>query len=225
MELQGHAFLITGATGALGSRIARRLVDGGASVTLSARSRSALESLEIESAHLVEAELTEPDAPRALVDAAAKHHGRLDGIVAASGIVAFGPAAEVDDDTVDDLILVNLLAPLRLFRRGLSTVGSGGVLVNISAVVAEKPVGGMAAYSAAKAGVSAFSAAVRPEARRAKIRILDVRPPHTETGLADRAVAGTAPKMPTGLDPDAVAERIVAAITGDETDVSSSDFG
>ncbi len=39
-----------------------------------------------------------------------------------------------------------------------------------------------------------------------------MRAPHTETGLATRPLAGVAPKLPTGLDPESVAARIIAAI-------------
>ncbi|MFM9133338.1 MAG: short-chain dehydrogenase, partial [Actinomycetota bacterium] len=59
---------------------------------------------------------------------------------------------------------------------------------------------------------------------RAGVRVVDARPPHTETGLATRAVAGPAPQLPQGLEPPAVAARIVAAVTGGETDLPSSAF-
>jgi len=84
---------------------------------------------------------------------------------------------------------------------------------------------GMAAYSASKAALAAFDQAAARELRRAGIRLIDARPPHTETGLAQRPVYGTAPRLPTGLDPDAVAARILAAIRDDETDLPSSAFG
>ena len=54
--------------------------------------------------------------------------------------------------------------------------------------------------------------------------MIDVRPPHTETGLATRPLAGSAPKMPQGLDPAAVAERVVAAIEQGDAAVASTDF-
>jgi cyclic-di-GMP-binding biofilm dispersal mediator protein len=100
----------------------------------------------------------------------------------------------------------------------------GGVILGISAVVAEKPQPNMATYSAAKAATAALFSAVRTEARRRKVRVVDVRPPHTETGLATRAIAGDPPKLPTGLDPDAVATRIVEALLSDETELGSFDF-
>ena len=223
-ELSGKAFLVVGATGALGSRIARLLSDRGADVTVSGRSADALATLDIDGAHAVVADLREPDAPRSIVAAAAERHGRLDGLVIAAGVVAFGALTEVDDDTVDDLLLVNFLAPLRLIRAALPVLERDGVILGISAVVAEKPMANMAAYSAAKAATAALFTAVRAEARRRKVRVVDVRPPHTETGLAGRAIAGDPPKLPAGLDPDDVAARIVEALSGTETDVPSTAF-
>jgi cyclic-di-GMP-binding biofilm dispersal mediator protein len=223
-DLSGKAFLVIGATGALGSRIARLLADRGADVTVSGRSEDALTSLGIDGAHAVPADLREPDAPRAIVAAAVERHGHLDGLVIAAGVVAFGPLTDIDDDTVDDLLLVDFLAPLRLIRAALPVLEQGGVILGISAVVAEKPLPNMAVYSAAKAAAAALFTAVRGEARRRKIRVVDVRPPHTETGLAGRAIAGDAPKLPAGLDPDAVAARIVEALLGKETDVGSDAF-
>jgi len=223
-ELSGKAFLVVGATGALGSRIARLLADRGADVTVSGRSADALAALDIDGAHAVVADLREPDAPRSIVAAAAERHGRLDGLVIAAGVVAFGALTEVDDDTVDDLLLVNFLAPLRLIRAALPVLERDGVILGISAVVAEKPMANMAAYSAAKAATAALFTAVRAEARRRKVRVVDVRPPHTETGLAGRAIAGDPPKLPVGLDPDDVAARIVEALLGTETDVPSTAF-
>ena len=215
--LDGARILVFGASGGLGGPIVEQLAKAGARLTVSGRS--------IESDHhTVNADLTLPDSARSVVAEAVEHHGGLDGIVIAAGVVAFGPVTEVDDDTVDELLLLNYLAPLRVLREALTTLDQGGFVLNISAVVADKPMPNMGAYSASKAAVSALLKSVRTEARKSKIRIVDVRPPHTETGLATRPIAGQAPKLPQGLTPDAVAARIVAAIVDDETDVGADQF-
>lgn len=219
-DLAGKVFVVVGASGALGSRVAQRLGDAGAALTLTARSAASLPS----DAHTVAADLREPDAGQRIIDAARAQHGRIDGVVIAAGIAAFGPLTEIDDDTVDDLVLVDFLGPLRVLRAALPVVERGGVIASISAVLAEQPVGGMATYSAVKAAASALFVATAKEARRSTIRVLDIRPPHTETGLAGRAIAGEAPRMPTGADPDAVADRIVAALVGDVRDLPGSAF-
>ncbi len=223
-ELRDKSILVVGATGGLGAPIARELATHGARLTLAGRDRRRLQQLEVPEATAVAVELTDPNAGQRLVDAVIDEHGRLDGLVFAAGVVAFGSAMELDDDVVDELLLVNFLAPLRLTRAALAVLPPGGFIVNISAVVAEQPVANMSAYAASKSALTAFDAAARIEARRRKIRIVDARPPHTETGLALRPIAGQAPRLPTGLSPSAVAHRIIRAIVDDELDLPSSAF-
>ncbi len=105
-----------------------------------------------------------------------------------------------------------------------SLATSKGFFVNISAVVAESPFPGMVAYAASKAALTGADRALVRELRRQHIRVCDARPPHTETGLAGRAIAGVSPVLPEGLSPERVAERIVAAIEADETDIAAAQF-
>lgn len=220
-ELRDKAVLVTGAGGGLGRPLVARLERAGARLVVSGRDAGRLEGLP---GHPVTADLRLPGEPERLVAAAHEHLGGLDGVVHAAGVVAFGPAAEADDDLLDELFLADTFGPIRLLRAALEHLeGPDAFAVVISAVVAERPQPGMAAYSAAKAATSAFTTALAREVRRT-VRVLDARPPHTETGLAGRPVAGTAPRLPTGLDPDVVAERIVRAILDDERDLPSSAF-
>lgn len=226
-DLASAHVLVLGATGGLGSAIARRLVASGARVSLSGRDGARLEALADELGTavvtVVAADLTMPDGPASVVRAASAD-AALTGVVNAAGVVAFGPVEDLDDDTLDEVLLLDLVAPIRLARAALAVIPEGGFLAQVSAVVAEKAMPGMAAYSASKAGLTAFDAALATELRRRRIRVLDVRPPHTETGLATRPVAGEAPRLPQGLDPDAVAERVVRALADDERDLPSTAF-
>jgi cyclic-di-GMP-binding biofilm dispersal mediator protein len=54
--------------------------------------------------------------------------------------------------------------------------------------------------------------------------VIDARPPHTETGLADRPIEGTSPKMPEGLTPAHVASVICDALESGAKDLPSSAF-
>ena len=223
-DAQDKVFVVVGATGALGSRIAKGLAEKGAALTLTGSSEESVGKLDIDGAHTVAADLRQPDAGQKIIDAARDQHGRIDGVVITAGVVAFGPLVDIDDDTVDDLVLIDFLGPLRITRAALPVVEQGGVVANVSAVLAEQPVAFMATYSAVKSAAAALYSAVAKEARKSKIRVLDIRPPHTETGLADRSIAGDPPKMPNGADPDAVATRIVEALLGDDRDLASSEF-
>jgi cyclic-di-GMP-binding biofilm dispersal mediator protein len=54
--------------------------------------------------------------------------------------------------------------------------------------------------------------------------LVDARPPHTETGLANRPIAGEPPTLPPGLGPEQVAARLVQAIEDDTRDAPSTYF-
>jgi cyclic-di-GMP-binding biofilm dispersal mediator protein len=169
-------------------------------------------------------DLREPSHAGHVVDTAVATLGGLDGLVNAAGLVAFGPFAELSDEALDELVAADFTGPLRVMRAALSHLDSGGFVVNLSGVVAERPVPGIVAYSAVKAGLSAAGIGLAAELRRRGIHVLDARPPHTETGLADRPIAGSAPRFPAGLDPAAVAERIVVGIEAGEREIPAEAF-
>ena len=227
-ELNGRRILVTGASGGLGSLIARELAAQGAHLVLSARHAEGLQELGLE-AEMFSLDLSVPGAAQALVEATPAP-GPLDGVVMAHGVVAFGPASELTDEALSTLMVLNVTAPIQLIRAAVPALsaskaaGNEPFIVTIAGVVADSPTAGMAAYSASKAGLKAFVSAVSRELRREGIRVLDARPPHTETGLATRPISGEAPSMPQGLEPEVVASRIVAAIVNDEKDVPTAAF-
>lgn len=95
-------------------------------------------------------------------------------------------------------------------------------MVNVSGVVAEAPLPGIAAYAASKAALHAFDVSFAREARRRGILVVDDPPPHTETGLSLRPIAGDAPKLPRGIEANTVTERIVDAVIDGEAHLPSA---
>lgn len=217
-EVADKKIVIVGATGVLGSYLAAQLTHAGAHVSAIVRDASALDSAIIEQ-HAV-ADITDTAALTAAITALAP----FDGLINAAGVVAFGNIAEIDNETLTRLFAVNAVAPIVMLREGAKHIAEGGFFVNISAVVAQQPMAGMAAYSASKAGVWGAMIGAARELRRQQIDVIDARPPHTETGLANRPIAGVAPKLPTGLEPQAVAARIIAAIVAGEKDLPVEAF-
>ena len=206
---------VVGATGGLGSALSRELARRGARLVLTGRNPATLQELsdELPGSASAVLDLHDPDAGDLLVATATAAFGRLDVLVNAAGIVAFGTLADTPDIVIEELFLTNVVGPLWLLRRCLPLLqASQGTVVQLSAVVAEQPLPGMAAYSATKAALSAADAALARELRRVGVRVLDVRPPHTNTGLHERPLHGSAPRLSGGLDPDAVARAIADAL-------------
>ncbi|MEM9131411.1 MAG: SDR family NAD(P)-dependent oxidoreductase [Actinomycetota bacterium] len=221
--LTDASVLLTGASGGIGTALVDELHRRGARLTMVARHEESLERLSAPGTK-VALDLRSPDAGRRSVEAAVTANGGVDVVINAFGVVAFGPVSELSIDVLEELFLTNTFAPIVVSQAALAVMEPGGVIVNISGVIAEQNLPGMAAYGASKAALRSFDEALAREARRRKIRIVDARPPHTETGLATRPIDGEAPKMPTGLDPAAVAKRICDAIDGGLTDLPAEAF-
>lgn len=222
-ELAGARVAVVGATGALGTLLAAELAVRGARLLVTGRDPDRVDALEAEVR--VVADLGDATAGDAVAAAAREHLGGLDGLVNAAGVVAFGSLVDTPDEVVEELFLTNVVGPLFLLRRVLPLLAeSQGFVVQLSAVVAEQPLPRMAAYSASKAALSAAVTALRTELRRSRVEVYDVRPPHTETGLASRPLAGEAPRLPAGKDPTAIARRVVEAIVAGEHDLGPEAF-
>jgi short-subunit dehydrogenase len=109
---------------------------------------------------------------------------------------------------------------MALIGAALGHVDPGGAIVGISAVTADYPTAGIAHYSAAKAALSAYLKAVRHERRRDGIHVIDVRPPHLDTGFSDRALAGTPPRLPEPVDHQQVVAATIEALRAGRREVT-----
>lgn len=159
-----------------------------------------------------------------MVDWAKDQLGSLDAVFNCVGVVAFGHLEELSTDAMEELFLTNVFVPIMLFKSAAPSINKNGLMVNISGVVAEKNLPGMAAYGASKAAAKSFMEGFSREARRKSITAIDVRPPHTETGLAERPIEGEAPKFPEGLSPQLVAQVICENIEKGEKDIPALCF-
>ncbi len=220
--LDGATALITGATGGLGGALTRELMSRGTRVVAAGRDHQKLEALGADG--IWSGDLREPGATESVVDVAEEMLGSLQIVINAAGVVAFGPVAELDPAIAQELLEVDALIPMRLAAAALPRLVKGGTFVNLTGVAGEQSIAQMAAYCGAKAAAASFMRAAAREARRAGIRVLDARPGHTETGLATRPLAGTAPNLPAGLTPEHVAVVICDALAAGERDLPPAAF-
>ena len=217
MEIEGARTLVAGASGALGTGLATALHERGARVVVGGRSRGPLDDLagRFDTAPVL-FDAVDGDSCRRAVGEAVAQLGGLDLIVVAVGVAAFGPAVEADAAVVDELFAVNVLGPMSLVRAAAPALAESdrGRVVVLSAILADLPTNQMAEYSATKAALSSWLDVVRRENRRA-FGVLDVRPPHLDTGLETRALAGTPPKLPDPRPAGEVVDAVVAALVDD----------
>lgn len=218
MDLSDARTLVVGGTGVLGGRLTTALLEAGARVVVTGRDPGRLAGVAGVEDRL-ELDLLDVAACRDVVARAADRLGGLDLVVLATGVAAFGPTRDTPDAVTEELFAVNTLGPVAVLSAAAPLVASGGALVVLSAILADAPMAGMASYSASKAALSGFLTALRREVRRDGLTVLDVRPPHMETGLADRAISGTPPKLPAGHDVDAFVGLVLDGVRGGKAEL------
>ncbi len=223
MELDGARTLVCGGSGALGSALARALQGRGARVVVAGRGGDRLAAVAGDvGTEPLTFDAIDTDSCAAAVDAGAAALGGLDLLVVTVGVAGFGRGTEADPAVAEELFAVNTLAPMALVRAAAPHLAEGGTVAVLSAILADLPTAGMAEYSAAKAALSAWLHVVRREERR-RFRVVDVRPPHLDTGLDQRAIAGQPPRLPAPFPSETVVERVLEALGGDATQVVVED--
>jgi cyclic-di-GMP-binding biofilm dispersal mediator protein len=220
--IAGSRVLVMGGSGGLGRALIAGLAARGGRV-VSAGVRDVVEPVVGAERHIV-GDITSIDDRERIVDTAIELLGGLDIVVLASGVVGFGTADSVRSADLQRLIDVDLTGPLAFLGLVGPEVAEGGSVVMITGAIVDSPIPATSAYAAAKAGLSSAAVVLGRELRRRKVTVIDARPPHTETGLADRAVFGVAPTFPAGLTADVVATRILMAIEAGERELTPAAF-
>jgi 3-oxoacyl-[acyl-carrier protein] reductase len=184
----GKAALVTGASGALGSGIARALHGAGAKVLLAGTRREALDALQAElggRAHVAVADLADPLSGDALVKAAESAMGQLDILVNNAGLTRDGLALRMKDEDWQAVIDVDLTAAFRLARAALRGMmrRRWGRIVSISSVVGAIGNPGQANYAAAKAGLLGMTKALAAEVASRGITVNAIAPGFIESPM------------------------------------------
>lgn len=216
MQLSRARVLITGASGALGSELARQLHAAGAAVLLAGRDAGALAALQVvlgERCAFVRADLNSAADIAALSEAASRFQANV--LVNNAGVGGFGLLENQDWLSVERILATNLEAPIRLTQALLPALKAQpeAAIVNIGSTFGSLPFAGFAAYSAAKAGLRGFSQALRRELADSPVGVIHLAPRAIDTPLNSPAVRRLNQALKSHTDSAAdVAAQIVAAI-------------
>lgn len=222
MNLSGGKALLTGATGGLGRAIAEALAQRGVVLTLSARSREALEALAAElpgSGHSVlPADLADPDAAERLAAEAAG----TEILVANAGLPAAGRVSDFTSEQVKRALRVNLEAPMLMARALYPSMveSGGGHLVFVSSLSGKAASPRSSIYNATKFGLRGFALGLRADLASQGVGVSLVSPGFIrEAGMFADAGSKPPPGMGTGT-PKQVGAAVVKAIERNKTEIA-----
>jgi 3-oxoacyl-[acyl-carrier protein] reductase len=217
-DLSGKTALVTGASGGIGSAIAKALAAQGARVALSGTREEALKAVAAEIGGdpvILPCNLSDPDAVDALVPSAIEALGQLDILVNNAGVTRDNLAMRMKDEEWNDVIRINLEAAFRLARASLRPMmkARGGRIISITSVVGATGNPGQANYAASKAGLIGMSKAMAQEVASRGITVNCVAPGFIRSAMTD--------ELPDAQK-EALMTRIPAGKLGEGGDIAAA---
>jgi 3-oxoacyl-[acyl-carrier protein] reductase len=218
-DLTGKTALVTGASGGIGSAVAKALAGQGARVALSGTRAEALRAVAAEiggDCVVVPCNLGDAEAVEALIPAAIEAlGGKLDILVNNAGVTRDNLVMRMKDDEWSDVIRINLEAAFRLIRAASKPMMKAriGRIITITSVVGTTGNPGQANYAASKGGLTAMSKALAQELASRNITVNCVAPGFITSPMTD--VLPDAQK-------DALTARIPAGRLGQGAEIGSA---
>ncbi|HWH22583.1 MAG TPA: 3-oxoacyl-[acyl-carrier-protein] reductase [Allosphingosinicella sp.] len=206
-DLTGMTALVTGASGGIGSAVAKALAQQGARVALSGTREEALRAVQSElggESIILPANLSDAASVDALVPRAVEQLGKLDILVNNAGVTRDNLAMRMKDEEWSDVIRINLEAAFRLARAALKPMmrAKFGRIISVTSVVGATGNPGQANYAASKAGIVGMSKALAQEVASRGITVNCIAPgfiasPMTDV-LADAQKEALLGRIPVG---------------------------
>lgn len=193
--------IIWGASGGIGKAITKTFVDEDATVVAIARHTASLEHL---TPYVIQADVTQPAQITAAVQAAKQVSPLFDLFIYAIGDIAAMKVSEMNLEDWNRILTANLTGAFLTAQASLPVLSPQAQLVFIGAIHERLRLPGLSAYAAAKAGLEAYTEALRKETRR---KTLIVRPGAVNTAFWS--------KVPFSMPKNALQPGVLAGLIHD----------
>jgi len=208
MEIKGRTVLVVGGTSGIGLGLARRFAAAGSEAVVGGRTTERVQDLET-----VRIDVTDPHGVLAARDEVLRRHPDLDLVVAMSGVMLFEDLRDPSHfAAAQTTVEVNLLGTIRVldaFTPHLLERGVGD-LVTVSSGIAFLPFPVMATYAASKAGVHAYSEALRAQLAGTGVEVTELIPPAVASG-------GQETVNPAALPLDGFLDEVIGLLSQNPT--------
>jgi uncharacterized oxidoreductase len=211
MKQTGNTILVTGGGSGIGQALAQRWHDAGNHVIVTGRRRQALDQAIAGRArmHAYVLDVTAPDAVASFARQVTQEHPRINVLVNNAGIYSAEKiSAQRDLSDAEGMINTNVLGPIRMMNAFIDHLATQAeaAIINVSSGLAFVPYPAAPTYSATKAAMHAYTAAIRP-LLEGKVEVIEIVPPQVQTELSPGQS-----NDPNSMPLDAFADEVMALL-------------
>jgi uncharacterized oxidoreductase len=223
MKLKHRTVLITGGASGIGQELARQLLALGNTVIVTGRDQTKLDRAReaLPGLHVFQSDVSDPSAVETLCQAVLARFSALDTLVNNAGVMRnlkLDQARSLTDVTRE--IEIGLNGPLWMIQQFLPHLSKrkGALIVNMSSGLAFVPFPAAPVYSAAKAGLHAYTRCLRAQLAGIDVTVVELAPPGTETPLF-RGEFAEEMKGEKAMAPEVLVKRAIRGIESGETEI------
>ena len=222
MKLTGNTVLVTGGSSGIG--LAIEFAVRGNKVVVTGRDKKKLEQLAATEPqlHVIQSDVSDPESVARLYEQVVRDFPALNILINNAGIMRKINLQDGDVDLADITreIETNLMGSIRMSKQFFAHLRSqpGAAIVNVSSGIAFSPFPISPIYSAAKAGLRAFTRSLRVQLKNTQVHVIELAPPLTNTALGDPFDAADIKGIPP-LDPKQVATALMKGLEKNRSEV------
>lgn len=206
MELKGSTILITGGTSGIGLELVRQLTEHGANIIITGRNLTSLRETEKKFPNVkgYQSDVSKPEDIEQLYKDVTRRFPDLNIIINNAGLMRLIDLQDTTLDLVDidSEIATNLSGTIRMVHQFLPHLlkKRSAAIVNVSSGIAFMAYSSAPVYSASKAGLRAYTQALRLQLEQTNVKVFELIPPGVNTNLQNEWILPPNPSMMMEVD-------------------------
>lgn len=206
MDLKNSIILITGGSSGIGLEMVKQLSQQGATIIITGRNPDALNKtkLQFPNVHTFQSDVSEPEDIRQLFKDVTQRFPKLNIIINNAGAMRLIDLQNhsMDLENMTQEIDINLTGTIQMIHQFLPHLlqQPTAAIVNVSSGIAFMPYSVAPVYSATKAGVRAYTQALRLQLEDTNVKVFEMIPPGVNTNLQNEWIIKPKPSQMMGVD-------------------------
>jgi uncharacterized oxidoreductase len=223
MDLKHSTILITGGTSGIGLELVKQLTEQGSTVIVTGRRQEALNDTKkrFPQVHIFQSDVSNPQEIKRLYEQVTQQFPDLNIIINNAGEMRLLDVRDTSKDleNITREIDINLTGAIWMVHQFLPHLlkKPSSAIVNVSSAIAFMTYSSAPVYSASKAGVHAYTLALRLQLKKTSVRVFELVPPGVNTNLQNDWILQPNPKQM--MDADKLVRVAIKGLLNDTPEI------